>query len=172
MSSSLLRVRRLLSRVEYRPGWTVEAFPTPVGGRVWVLIDAVVLDSEKYDPTMSVDWNYTVGRTTRVGVRAVVPNFSLQEEFYDWLGKRLIRCERHESREFFQVDGVPWNSPHKVPQPKHDYTVRKRGGSWGVWRHDNTLMGVGDTWEVAYAAAWECVIDDDDHKPETAMVNG
>ena len=165
------RVRALLSHVTYRPGWTVEAFPTPYGGRTWVLIDAEVLDSEKYDPTIPVEENYRRGNTTRVGVRAVVPQFIFGAEFFDWLGKRLIRCERHESREFFKVDGTPWNDPHKVPQPPVDYWVRKRGGRWVVCTYSGPPVAVLDSWQAAYETAWQYVINDDLRKGSD-MVNG
>lgn len=158
---SLLRIVKTMLRgkVTYRPGWTITAHPCPVGDRVWILIDAEVIDSE--------DWS----KTTRVGVRAVVPDFDSPREFYNWLGWRLIRCERHESREFFQVDGRPWDSPHKTPEPPVDYHVRKRGSWWIVTRETGPYISKWRTWREAWSEAWMYVIDDDLKKGED-MVNG
>lgn len=168
-------IRSLLRDVTYRPGWTIEAYPTPYWDRVWILIDAEVLDSERYDPSLTVDENYRAGNTTRVGVRAVVPEFDdLGRAFYDWLGARLIRCERHESREFFQVGGAAWDSPHKRPQPPFDYWVAKHPVSnrWCVWRAaDNTVVESETTWHAAYRLAWWHVIQDDGCKGQD-MING
>lgn len=153
-------VRGLLSLVTYKAGWTITAFRTPVGDRVWVLIDAEVPDSE--DPSL----------TTRIGVRAVVPAGLNADQFYDWLGRRLIRVERHESREFFQVGGRPWNSPHQREQLPCDYKVRKLYGKWqAVKLATGEVMDEWDTWWGAYKGAWWCVIDDDSRKGED-MVNG
>lgn len=158
-------ITRLLERCGYRPGWTITAQHAPVGTHVWILIDAEVPDSESH------------ARTTRIGVRAVVPHYHEDEYFFRWLAWRLQRIERHECREFFWVDGEPWDSPHKVPQPKHDYLVRKGDSGegepfWMVLRHDETVVGpLWQTWQEAYEEAWRRVIEDDLVKGD-AFVNG
>lgn len=159
--AAVLEVRSLLERCGYRPGWTITAHPTPVGPYVWILIDAEVPDSESH------------ARTTRIGVRAVVPYFDDDPDFFHWLAWRLQRIERHECREFFWVDGQPWDSPHKVPQPQHDYLVRKHEtDGWQVKRHDDVVVGLGwQTQQEAYEAAWMLVIADDLHKADE-FVNG
>jgi hypothetical protein len=81
------------------------------------------------------------------------------------------RVERHESREFFWVGSGPWDSPHKVPQPKHDYTVRKVDDLWQIERADGTVMAMSYPWRRAYEKAWDYVIADDLAKTED-MTNG
>lgn len=81
-STSVAWVSSLLEFVKYRPGWTIEAFKTPYHDRVWVLIDAEVLDALNYDHSLSVEDNYRAGNTTRVGVRAVVPRINNAPAFY------------------------------------------------------------------------------------------
>lgn len=165
----------LLSQVTYRPGWTITAHRHPFG--TYVLIDAEVLDSEKWDDSIPVEINYRLGNTTRVGVRACVPpQHGTPDEFYDWLEWRLSKVEHHEMREFFKVDGKPWDSPHKRAQPKHDYHVRnltplappQTGSWWGVYRHDELADdGLGDllqlypTMQEAYKQAIFEVVQDD-----------
>lgn len=159
----------LLDEVTYRPGWTITAHRHPFG--TYILIDAEVLDSEKWDSSISVEDNYRKGNTTRVGVRACVPpELNSASAFYDWLEWRLGKVEHHEMREFFMVRGKPWDSPHKRPQPKHDYHVRKnrQWGHWDVHRHDETAPdGLGlpvmsaSTMRDAYIKAMYQVSQDD-----------
>lgn len=159
-------IERCLTYVTYRPGWTITAHRHPFG--TYVLIDAEVLDSEKYDSTLTVEQNYTKGNTTRVGVRACVPpDYLSLIEFYNWLEWRLGKVEHHEMREFFQVNGKPWDSPHKRVQPKHDYHVRKvRPGKWAVYRYDDPDLEVmsATTMEDAYLRAIYLVVQDDLNK--------
>lgn len=166
-TSDVEYVRGLLSLVTYRPGWTITAHKTPFHDRVWLLIDAEVYDAED------------ISITTNIGVRAVVPYVSEPEydvagEFYSWLAWRLIRIERHESREFFQVGGVPWDSPHRVAQPESDYLVRQHrvDKTWTVIRVRDNLRFTGwSSQQAAYADAWRRVIEDDCSKGSD-MVNG
>ncbi|MCV7174910.1 hypothetical protein [Mycolicibacterium sphagni] len=167
-NNHLLLVTSLLYASHYRPGWTITAHPCPFSGHIWLLIDAQVIDSENHTDT------------TRIGVRAVVPDFEYPAQFYDWLAWRLERIERHESREFFWVNGKPWNSPHQTPEPAADYTVRRHrltSGSyqntpnWEVVRHNGFVVARADTWELAYRAAWRRVIADDLAKNDE-FVNG
>lgn len=114
----------VLRHVSYRPGWEFTAHRHPWG--TYILIDAVVLDAQRYSFDISVEENYRCGHTTYVGVRACVPpRLRTPAQFFDWLLQRLIKVERHECREFFQVVGAPWDSPHWKPQPRHDYHVRR-----------------------------------------------
>lgn len=156
-------IEKLLTEVTYRPGWTITAHRHPFGS--YILIDAEVLDSEKWDSELPVEVNYKLGNTTRVGVRACVPpDMLLLTEFYDWLQWRLAKVEYHELREFFMVGSKPWDSPHKREQPKHDYHVRKRRHAhWVVCRHDEPTLEVmaAPTMEEAYLKALYLVIKDD-----------
>jgi hypothetical protein len=136
------QIVELLQEVTYRPGWTITAHRHHLGS--YVLIDAEVLDSEKWDKRVPVDVNYRLGNTTRVGVRACVPPaHQTPKEFYDWLEWRLSKVEIHEMREFFMVGGKPWDSPHKRVQPKHDYHVRR----WNAGKCDHPhIEDMGEKW--------------------------
>lgn len=158
------RVRFCLNHVAYRPGWYFDVHPTPFGDGCWIFVHGPIIDSEDFTHILDVD------------VRMVVPHFDYDREFYDWLEWRLQRIERHESREFFWVDGKPYNSPHKIPQPPVDYRVRKLAGSWVVFPYaapGEVKPGVYATtdWASAYRKAWELVIEDDLNKQEQ-MKNG
>lgn len=174
MTDQLERVKSALEIVRYRPGWTITAHPCPVGNHAWVLIDGEVPDAERWDHDLPAWRNRSRDNMTRIAVRAVVPCFTELEQFYDWLAWRLKRVDRHESREFFWVGPGPWDSPHKVPQPPHDYLVRKVGSTlpWRV-RHfgGGTDLGAFETWRSAYQHAWQCAILDDLAKGED-MING
>jgi hypothetical protein len=163
-------VVELLREVRYRPGWTVTAHRHPFGS--YILIDAEVLDSEKWDDALSVEENYRRGNTTRVGVRACVPpQHETYNELYDWLEWRLGKVEIHEMREFFMVGGKPWNSPHKRVQPKHDYHVRKdeQIGLWVAYQHHDyglddkfgPVVATAHTMREAYMGAIQRIVEDD-----------
>lgn len=152
----------LLEDVTYRPGWTITAHRHDFG--TYVLIDAEVLDSEKWDSAFTVEENYRKGNTTRVGVRACVPpDIRNGEGLYDWLEWRLGKVEHHEMREFFMVCGTPWDSPHKRVQPKHDYHVRRHWtGKWVVTREGSDLEVMAASSMVeAYRKAIYLIVQDD-----------
>ena len=134
MSLTHEEIRAILARVSYKPGWTIVARRHPFG--TYVLIDATVPDAEYVEQWRRNPYPIEYIPSTRIGVRACVPQVSTERDFLDWLAWRMIKVERHESREFFQVDGKPWDSPHKREQPKHDFHVRKRDGAWHVYAED------------------------------------
>jgi hypothetical protein len=176
MPSDLERIKAALEGVRYRPGWTITAHPCPFSNHVWVLIDAEVPDAEKWDHDLPAWRNRSRDNMTRIGVRAVVPDndnheIYFYEHFYNWLAWRLKRIERHESREFFWVDGKPWDSPHKTPQPEHDYLVRKVRDHWEIQHPDGSTVLKTATWGYAYQVAWRHVINDDLAKGDE-MING
>jgi len=163
ITPTLYRVQRLLERVSYRAGWTFTAHECPfdADGRPWIHIDGAVPDA--HGP-----------RLTRINVRAVVPNFFAPNEFYRWLADRLIYIERHESREFFWVEGRVFDSPHRDERQqarRGDYVVRKSRGGWSIHNRDGVRLDWRPTWRQAYVNAWERVVADNLAK-ETAIKTG
>jgi hypothetical protein len=96
-------VRAQLDRVSYRPGWKIE-YHEGDWGDGWIVVRAKVPDT--YDPGREVEILHT-GR---------VPSYLLdddEETFIHWLAHFLQGVERHESREWFRVDGAIYDDPHK-----------------------------------------------------------
>lgn len=101
----------ILTRVGYRPGWTfiITAIDSPDDpalqqvrqAKLCLKIDGPVVDA------------YDHSKTTRIGIRnAIPPHIGTEEQFMKWLTFCLQRIEIHEQREFLQLDGKPFDSPH------------------------------------------------------------
>lgn len=89
----------LLTHCTYRPGWTLR-----IEGPPWLLrIDGHALDS------------LNPGETVRLPHMFPIPSILSVNRFYLWVAERLTDCERHESREWFKVDGMRYLDPHAPP---------------------------------------------------------
>jgi hypothetical protein len=56
---------------------------------------------------------YKPSETIELGIRSPLPPFADTDALHAWLMWRLARIEMHELREFYRVDGVPVDDPHK-----------------------------------------------------------
>lgn len=99
-----------LRRVTYRRGWqmwvTGDSWAwTHFPGQEprWPHLRAPVEDSN--DPNMELLLDHSF---------PIPPSIRDEHEFFPWLAECLIAVERHESREFFKVDGQRFLDPHRA----------------------------------------------------------
>lgn len=90
------RLARLLRDFKYKPGWGFRI----VEGRM-LLMEVTTIDADDHDKTFKV--------TFSTGIPAHVPYGYPVDR---WLFEEIVRVERHEVREFFQVRGVKVFDPH------------------------------------------------------------
>ena len=98
----LVDLARILRRITYKPGWTVELYGGDYEGP-WVDIRFECPDA------------YQPDQTTSIRVRSPVPPTFTDADFVEWLLWRIRRVEDHECREWFKVDGSAWADPHRCP---------------------------------------------------------
>jgi hypothetical protein len=101
---SIERIRRILSRVEYKPGWVIRA---DVGGKQR-RPPAVVLFYEV--PTVERDTK----QPTRLTFTLTYEGFTSEEQLVSTVMSNLLALEDHEAREFFVYDGERVYDPHAV----------------------------------------------------------
>lgn len=89
----------LLAEVEYKPGFSFEAFTHPVEG-FCIAIGFTVPNS------------YHQGEQQTQRVNVPVPPIVSAEHFHDWLDWRLDRIDAHERVEFYRVRGEVRRDPH------------------------------------------------------------
>lgn len=96
MSVTAVRQRAAVAHISYKPGWKFR-----VGGPLnqYLCIFATTPDSNRP----------TVERTTQHMFQ--LPDLE-GREFYRWVYDRLLDCERHETGEFFRVNGQAPFMPH------------------------------------------------------------
>lgn len=94
------QLQALLGHVTYRPGWLFLAYQGRHEGP-HLQITTVVPDA------------YNPDETTTLDIHTSIPPMETPAQFYTWVGWRLARIESHEQREFYRIDGVPWDDPHK-----------------------------------------------------------
>jgi hypothetical protein len=92
-------VQGILSRVTYKPGWTIAAYDGRYEGQ-HLVITTVVPDSTNPEQDTTLD------------VHSMLPPMRDERALLDWILWRCIRIECHEAREWLQVDGKPWSDPH------------------------------------------------------------
>jgi hypothetical protein len=129
------QVEALLKRFTYKPNWRIEARYDEMTEQITVRMTMYVLDSRggPYPPLYGVEAVAMHGlgilkedteqasagyilSPRAVGNRAVIPDMILEEGehfFWVWLRTVINSLERHESDEWFQVDGEPMFDPHK-----------------------------------------------------------
>jgi hypothetical protein len=96
---TLEELRRQLTRVTYKPGYTFTVWQHPWEG-VWLTMTAELLDA------------YHPDKTITVRVNTAVPPIPHGRYLFEWLCYRLARFETHECREWFRVDDQPVFDPH------------------------------------------------------------
>jgi hypothetical protein len=101
---SVDEMRNLLDQVEYKDGWRFSIYEHPFEGP-FLRIEFDVRDS------------YNSGESVTLGINSFVPPCRQQYQFLDWLLYRIIRIEVHEAREFFKINGVPYEDPHVLGEP-------------------------------------------------------
>lgn len=96
----------VLSRITYKPGWTLKVEPdlfTEVEG----ILTIEFVTEDTYHP----------GRMSRIMMRETIPYYILtprdEKKFTRYILDTLIKAEKHEAREWFKVDGVIFDNPHK-----------------------------------------------------------
>lgn len=89
-------LRELLRHFTYRPGWEFEVHQ----GRL--TITATVIDAYNQDRTMPLTFS-------QILPFPVPMSFTWER----WLFDQIMKVERHEAQEFFQIGGVPVYDPHK-----------------------------------------------------------
>jgi len=94
-----------LAQVSYKPGWNIELRTESFAmtGYLNIAIRATVADS--YHPEKEVE----------IGSVVVLPaHFVTLADFAHWLATVLRDREIHESREWFKVNGRPFDNPHTI----------------------------------------------------------
>lgn len=107
-----------LAGVEYKPGWTF-AYHAPHAFVTWSATDSK-------QAVWSPPWTRLTITVECVDSTSQCPGpFRLSHEFFAerpfpdrpsflaWLAECVLAVERHESREFFKVDGERWLDPHR-----------------------------------------------------------
>lgn len=96
----------MLKKVTYKPGWTIEPY-APHGS----YDDFGIRIEFKAEDTRNP------GRTARVTARERIPEFVIvrrdPKRFFIAVQEALFKVERHESQEWFWVDGQIFDDPHK-----------------------------------------------------------
>ena len=102
-------LHELVSKLEYRPGWTVELKDIDRGqGSEGLTFIVTSLGYNSYHPER--------GETYRVYHYFPVPPAAFNEQSWRrWLLERFIELETHEACEFFQIDGERPYAPHHGP---------------------------------------------------------
>lgn len=63
--------------------------------------------------TIDVENSYRPGVQSKLFMLKRIPGFvHTVEDFYDWHLAMALWFDRHEGREWFKVNGVPWLDPH------------------------------------------------------------
>lgn len=102
-------IRAHLTKITYKPGWTIRLLEDVLTG----LPTLVAIDFDTED-------TYNPGRTIKIGFRDKLrmPIVSL-EQFERQILDMIDRVERHETREWFRIDGVMKYDPHRgLPNAK------------------------------------------------------
>lgn len=96
----------LLTHFSYKPGWTFEARPVAFAlGHYDVCVRFEFVTPNSYRPEELI----------RIASNERVPSYVIgkPEKFAHWFQHALFSVERHESREWFRVDGEVFDDPHK-----------------------------------------------------------
>lgn len=101
-------LRSWLEKVTYKPGWRL-SIGSPHTDMIYgyqthfLIVQTLVPDSYRPDEMFPLS------------VSAVIPPPVIMDEgaFMHWLARHLIDIERHESREWFKVDGLVFDDPHQ-----------------------------------------------------------
>jgi hypothetical protein len=100
---SIERVRRIISRIEYKPGW---------------VISADILGQASDYPRVALSYDMpTVDRDTNESTHLTFTfthdPFVAEDQLVDTVMRHLLTVEEHEACEFFVYDGERVFDPHK-----------------------------------------------------------
>lgn len=94
-----------VSRMAYRPGWSLTVFSDPHEGA-------------KLRIVAKVEDGYHPGRSIDLGISSRIPDIiETRDQFRRWALWRLLEVEAHECREYFRVDGQLFRDPHDPIEP-------------------------------------------------------
>jgi hypothetical protein len=102
-----------IATCSYKPEWKFEVQESgPLdGAAVHYWATAVLVMS------MMVEDSYHPGQQIKIGRRQSVPIHVVERMdrrfFLEWIFRAIIDAERHEAQEWFKVDGVVFDDPHK-----------------------------------------------------------
>lgn len=104
--SEFMTAQRLLSRITYKPSWTLTIECSPDGP---ILVGSWQVEA---DSTGSI--SLIPGDTLAISGKVMVPFSVLTNEhaFFEWVRVAVRGWERHESDEWFKLDGIPMHNPH------------------------------------------------------------
>lgn len=105
---TVCEMNELLKRWTYKPGWRVEVQAIDLRSdyhSVWVQITFDAEDA--FDP----------GHDILIGMRHTMRVPANEQMFWEQLLCEIDKAERHETREFFKVDGKMLFDPHKSYSP-------------------------------------------------------
>lgn len=96
-------IKAHLAKITYKPGW-----------RIWLMEDVLTDLPTLLAIDFEVEDTYNPGNIVKIGMREKLrlPIMSL-EQFEHQVLDAIDRAERHETREWFKVDGVMKYDPHK-----------------------------------------------------------
>lgn len=98
-------IEATVSRMAYRPGWSLSTFIDPHEGPKLRILASV---PDGYHPGRSIDLGITARIPTLVRSRA---------DLAEWVLWRLLEVEAHECREYFRIGGVLYRDPHDPIEP-------------------------------------------------------
>jgi hypothetical protein len=97
---ALQRIKRIVSRIQYKPGWEIRVYQTPKGG-VGLLYEMPTVERDTKKPT-------------RLTFTFAYEGFTSEDQLVHTVMSNLLALEDHEAREFFVYDGERLYDPHAV----------------------------------------------------------
>lgn len=88
-----------VSRMDWRPGWKLEAYMTEHQG-LWFRASGMVDDA------------FVEGERVVLDIKSPIPPMRDSRQLADWVLWRLERIDVHECQEWFRVGGEQWFDPH------------------------------------------------------------
>jgi hypothetical protein len=100
-------LEKLVGGTTYKEGWDFVMYDRDRGqGSKGLTLSIYIEEPDTYHPE----------KMTRIVHHFIVPAASYNERSWRrWLFERILEVERHESAEFFQIDGVRPYAPHHGP---------------------------------------------------------
>lgn len=93
---------KIVETIEYKPGWKFGVQPFSYCRNETELIISADLE-DTYNP----------GSKVLVAEKSIFPNFLTPSEVARFIYRCILDLERHETEEWFRVDGVRIYDPHK-----------------------------------------------------------
>lgn len=96
-------VERHLEKIKYKRDWSISVAEVPLfSGKMFLQVSFYPEDS------------YNPGTTIKIGMREPLQPCHTVEELEHRVLGFLDRCERHETREWFKIDGVAKYDLHRT----------------------------------------------------------